>query len=202
MLLKNLRNMPLLTSISWMVRSHAIVSNFEATADNLGSIGINDALIGKLTDGLPEQYLQGLKELYINFHGAFLRFALPPSEHEALILHSVALEPRVFSTKTPYTFMSLYGPPEGRPEDGMQRWEDDIGWMSRSVRPLAFSFGLHRQRAHSLKCADCELARYSRRIPFDSILQSSKFFPFSSRTRSCSWGIDRKAVSGSSTAGD
>jgi hypothetical protein len=30
--------------------------------------GINDALIGTLTDGLPEQYLQGLKELYINFH--------------------------------------------------------------------------------------------------------------------------------------
>jgi hypothetical protein len=31
--------------------------------------GINDALVGKLTDGLPENYLQGLKELYINFHG-------------------------------------------------------------------------------------------------------------------------------------
>ncbi|GAA6011838.1 hypothetical protein JCM11491_000767 [Sporobolomyces phaffii] len=74
--------------------------------------GINDALIGTLTDGLPEQYLQGLKELYINFH---------------------PLEPRVFSTKSPYTFMSLYGPPEGRPEDGMMRWEDDIAWMSRSI---------------------------------------------------------------------
>lgn len=32
-------------------------------------VGINDALVGRLTDGLPENYLQGLKELYINFHG-------------------------------------------------------------------------------------------------------------------------------------
>ncbi|GAA6059866.1 hypothetical protein JCM10212_007071 [Sporobolomyces blumeae] len=74
--------------------------------------GINDALIGRLTDGLPEQYLQGLKELYINFH---------------------PLEPRVFSTKTPHTFLSLYGPPDGRPEDGVMQWEEDIGWMSRSI---------------------------------------------------------------------
>lgn len=33
------------------------------------SSGINDALVGRLTDGLAENYLQGLKELYINFHG-------------------------------------------------------------------------------------------------------------------------------------
>ncbi|GAA5889143.1 hypothetical protein JCM5296_007177 [Sporobolomyces johnsonii] len=74
--------------------------------------GINDALVGRLTDGLPEHYLQGLKELYINFH---------------------ALEPRVFSLKAPQTFYALYGPPEGRPEEAVMRWEDEIGWMSRSI---------------------------------------------------------------------
>ncbi|GAA6018634.1 hypothetical protein JCM10207_008988 [Rhodosporidiobolus poonsookiae] len=74
--------------------------------------GINDALVGKLTDGLPENYLQGLKELYINFH---------------------ALEPRLFSLRTPHSFFSLYGPPDGPQERALQRWEDDIAWMSRSI---------------------------------------------------------------------
>lgn len=48
-------------------RSHLPFDRNVLTSDY--STGINDALIGKLTDGLPEQYLQGLKELYINFHG-------------------------------------------------------------------------------------------------------------------------------------
>ncbi|GAA6041593.1 hypothetical protein JCM8097_007759 [Rhodosporidiobolus ruineniae] len=74
--------------------------------------GINDALVGKLTDGLPEDYLQGLKELYINFH---------------------ALEPRVFSLRTPHSFFTLYGPPDGPQERAIARWEDDIGWMSRAI---------------------------------------------------------------------
>ncbi|GAA5827126.1 hypothetical protein JCM11251_001128 [Rhodosporidiobolus azoricus] len=74
--------------------------------------GINDALVGKLTDGLPENYLQGLKELYINFH---------------------ALEPRVFSLRSPRTFFSLYGPPDGPSDRALARWEDEIGWMSRTI---------------------------------------------------------------------
>lgn len=45
-----------------------------------GMAGINDALVGKLTDGLPENYLQGLKELYINFHGT-VEPALLPGPH-------------------------------------------------------------------------------------------------------------------------
>ncbi|BGP12280.1 hypothetical protein JCM10213_000024 [Rhodosporidiobolus nylandii] len=74
--------------------------------------GINDALVGKLTDGLPEQYLQGLKELYINFH---------------------ALEPRIFSLRSPHSFFSIYGPPDGGVDRALARWDDDIGWMSRSI---------------------------------------------------------------------
>ncbi|GAA5858275.1 hypothetical protein JCM8547_004630 [Rhodosporidiobolus lusitaniae] len=74
--------------------------------------GINDALVGKLTDGLPDNYLQGLKELYVNFH---------------------ALEPRVFSLRSPHTFFTLYGPPDGPAERALARWEDDIGWMSRAI---------------------------------------------------------------------
>lgn len=74
--------------------------------------GINDALVGKLTDGLPENYLQGLKELYINFH---------------------ALEPRLFTTRSPRSFFTLYAPPDGPPEHAVARWEDDIGWTARSI---------------------------------------------------------------------
>ncbi|GAA5975062.1 hypothetical protein JCM11641_000015 [Rhodosporidiobolus odoratus] len=74
--------------------------------------GINDGLVGKLTEGLPEDYLQGLKELYINFH---------------------ALEPRVFSLRSPHTFFSLYAPPDGPLDRALVRWEDEIGWMSRSI---------------------------------------------------------------------
>ncbi|BGP44379.1 syntaxin binding protein 1 [Rhodotorula kratochvilovae] len=82
--------------------------------------GINDALVGKLTDGLPDNYLQGLKELYINFH---------------------ALEPRVFSLRTPHSFHTLYGPPDQQPEAALARWEDDIGWMSRSIVNVLATLG-------------------------------------------------------------
>jgi syntaxin-binding protein 1 len=31
--------------------------------------GVDDALVARLTAGLPDNYLQALKELYVNFHG-------------------------------------------------------------------------------------------------------------------------------------
>ncbi|POY70532.1 hypothetical protein BMF94_6446 [Rhodotorula taiwanensis] len=74
--------------------------------------GINDALVGRLTDGLPESYLQGLKELYINCH---------------------ALEPRLFTTRSPHSFFTLFAPPDGSVEHAVARWEDDIGWTARSI---------------------------------------------------------------------
>ncbi|GAA5891833.1 hypothetical protein JCM8208_002906 [Rhodotorula glutinis] len=82
--------------------------------------GINDALVGRLTDSLPEEYLQGLKELYINFH---------------------ALEPRVFSLRTPHNFQTLYGPPDQQPDHAIARWEDDVGWMSRSIVNVLATLG-------------------------------------------------------------
>lgn len=91
---------------------------------------MSDALVGQLTDGLPDSYLQGLKELYINFHGLLL--PLPRNANYAHMLFA-ALEPRLFSLRTPHTFFSLYGPPDQEPERALARWEDDIGWMARSV---------------------------------------------------------------------
>ncbi|ORY80259.1 Sec1-like protein, partial [Leucosporidium creatinivorum] len=74
--------------------------------------GISDGLVERLTAGLPDNYLQALKELYTNFH---------------------ALEARVFSLKMPRSFFTLYAPPEHSPQDSLQRWEDEIGWMSRAL---------------------------------------------------------------------
>jgi syntaxin-binding protein 1 len=90
--------------------------------------------VGKLTDGLPDSYLQGLKELYTNFHGEQIFLPCLPFLR-AHLLFSTALEPRVFSLRSPNTFFSLYGPPDGNPDRAIARWEDEIGWMSRSVRP-------------------------------------------------------------------
>lgn len=35
----------------------------------VGRAGINDNLVERLTSGLPDNYLQALRELYTNFHG-------------------------------------------------------------------------------------------------------------------------------------
>lgn len=100
-----------------------------AEAERSGA-GVSDALVGRLTDGLPDNYLQGLKELYINFHGAFFSSPLPSTVLTPAI---AALEPRLFSLRTPHTFFSMYGLPDAEPERALARWDDDIGWMARSV---------------------------------------------------------------------
>jgi hypothetical protein len=46
---------------------------------------------------------------------------------------STALEPRLFTTRSPRSFFTLYAPPDGPPEHAVARWEDDIGWTARSV---------------------------------------------------------------------
>lgn len=70
-------------STSWKVRRLLPLSpDYRAPADDENNFaGINDALVGRLTDSLPEEYLQGLKELYINFHGpSLVLLVLPPDE--------------------------------------------------------------------------------------------------------------------------
>lgn len=108
-----------------------------------GLPGISDGLVERLTAGLPDNYLQALKELYTNFHGT-----LHPSSASGAFAHTArspptALEARVFSLKMPRSFFTLYAPPDHSPQDSLHRWEDEIGWMSRAVRRL----GRLRERA-------------------------------------------------------
>lgn len=92
--------------------------------------GINDALVERLTSALPDNYLQALRELYTNFHGALLSALL---REASLNFSCSALEARVFSLKMPRSFFTLYAPPEHSPQESLERWEDEIGWMSRAV---------------------------------------------------------------------
>ncbi|KAM0753201.1 Sec1-like protein [Meredithblackwellia eburnea MCA 4105] len=82
--------------------------------------GIDDRLVGRLTGGLPDNYLAALKELYINFH---------------------AVEPRTFSLKNPQTFRTLYAPPERNAKEAVEVWQDEIAWMSRVIVNVLATLG-------------------------------------------------------------
>lgn len=137
------------TSISWKVRPSSLARLRKSQVQRLISpvpAGINDALVGRLTDGLPENYLQGLKELYINFHGRSPSpFPLLDASPRCCICSwktaFAALEPRLFTTRSPRSFFTLYAPPDGPPEQAVARWEDDIGWTARSVSRYTCSAG-------------------------------------------------------------
>lgn len=47
-----------------------------------------------------------------------------------------ALEPRTFTLKSPRSFFNLYAPPDRSPQESVDMWEEEIGFMSKAVRVI------------------------------------------------------------------
>ncbi|KAK4701832.1 hypothetical protein P7C70_g4396, partial [Phenoliferia sp. Uapishka_3] len=117
----------------------AIVQKPKYAAAHLHFVdGIDDRLVTKLTNGLPDNYLAALTELYTNFHG---EPALEPKMERAArmltLYERTAIEPRTFSLETPQTFHTLYAPPDRNSKEVVAQWQDEITWMSRAVSILS-----------------------------------------------------------------
>ncbi|WWD20443.1 hypothetical protein CI109_104919 [Kwoniella shandongensis] len=84
--------------------------------------GIDDHLAQKLTDGLQGGVLQAFVELYCNFW---------------------ALEDRVFTLKSPWSFFTMFGSPGGAASAdlAMEAFEDDIKVTGRSILNLLATVG-------------------------------------------------------------
>ncbi|ORX37596.1 Sec1-like protein [Kockovaella imperatae] len=79
--------------------------------------GIDDGLAQRLTQSMPPDILRSFVELYCNFW---------------------ALEDRVFSTKTPQSFFTMFGNPGGSAsyELALEAFEDDIKFTGRNLLNL------------------------------------------------------------------
>ena len=98
--------------LSYLIRPKAYVRYRELTI-----IGIDDRLAGKLTQNIPADVLRAFVELYCNIW---------------------ALEDRIFTLKSPWSFFTMFGNPGGAISADMavEAFEDDVKFTSRSVRPL------------------------------------------------------------------
>lgn len=93
--------------------------------------GLPENLFERLTASAAEPHLQGLKELFINFWGAFNN----QNCHLANAFSKSATEAQTFSLHEPSMFFSMYSPPrsEAAVKSARERLEEDLRFISKIV---------------------------------------------------------------------
>lgn len=122
--------------LSWS-RPHATWMNWGSPPFALtfaDDVGIDDRLASRLTENLPPDVLMAFVELYCNFW---------------------ALEERVFTLHSPWSFFTMFGNPGGAASADLaiEAFEDDIKVTSRSVRSAPVSVSPYRPRRLSIVLA-------------------------------------------------
>ncbi|KAI8450531.1 Sec1-like protein [Phakopsora pachyrhizi] len=87
-----------------------------------GTLSLDDLLVERLTSSPASPYLRQLIEIFTNIS---------------------ADEPNVYTLRprNPRSLLTLYAPPQRSPRESLESWEDEIGWISKSLINLFATLG-------------------------------------------------------------